>query len=192
MSCSSSSSSLSIVFYSHRINDNSLESERDDCSKTLLALYFHFLLTFFLFIRTNRNQLRSVDFFFSFAFVDIQEREWVSNTTQWIDSFCVLSSEWCAQTSTFSLSLLLILFRLKIFATSRSISDWIFLSNERTSTNDINKHDEYDFKWVRLSWSKISSSSSILCLGRILTDVPCKVCHDNSSGKHYGIFACDG
>jgi hypothetical protein len=29
-------------------------------------------------------------------------------------------------------------------------------------------------------------------LGRILTDVPCKVCHDNSSGKHYGIFACDG
>ena len=30
------------------------------------------------------------------------------------------------------------------------------------------------------------------CLGRILTDVPCKVCHDNSSGKHYGIFACDG
>lgn len=27
---------------------------------------------------------------------------------------------------------------------------------------------------------------------RILTDVPCKVCHDNSSGKHYGIFACDG
>lgn len=29
-------------------------------------------------------------------------------------------------------------------------------------------------------------------LGRILTDVPCKVCRDNSSGKHYGIFACDG
>ncbi len=28
--------------------------------------------------------------------------------------------------------------------------------------------------------------------GRILTDVPCKVCQDNSSGKHYGIFACDG
>ncbi|CAF0944701.1 unnamed protein product [Adineta steineri] len=27
---------------------------------------------------------------------------------------------------------------------------------------------------------------------RILTDVPCRVCHDNSSGKHYGIFACDG
>ena len=28
--------------------------------------------------------------------------------------------------------------------------------------------------------------------GRILTDVPCRVCHDHSSGKHYGIFACDG
>lgn len=29
-------------------------------------------------------------------------------------------------------------------------------------------------------------------LGRILYDVPCKVCSDHSSGKHYGIFACDG
>lgn len=28
--------------------------------------------------------------------------------------------------------------------------------------------------------------------GRILLDVPCKVCADNSSGKHYGIYACDG
>ena len=27
---------------------------------------------------------------------------------------------------------------------------------------------------------------------RILYDVPCKVCTDFSSGKHYGIFACDG
>lgn len=28
--------------------------------------------------------------------------------------------------------------------------------------------------------------------GRILLDVPCKVCGDNSSGKHYAIYACDG
>ncbi|XP_043230610.1 nuclear receptor subfamily 2 group E member 1-like isoform X1 [Amphibalanus amphitrite] len=27
---------------------------------------------------------------------------------------------------------------------------------------------------------------------RILYDIPCKVCQDHSSGKHYGIFACDG
>ena len=28
--------------------------------------------------------------------------------------------------------------------------------------------------------------------GRILMDIPCKVCNDHSSGKHYGIYACDG
>jgi Zinc finger, C4 type (two domains) len=28
--------------------------------------------------------------------------------------------------------------------------------------------------------------------GRILYDIPCRVCQDHSSGKHYGIFACDG
>ncbi|CAG0878949.1 unnamed protein product [Cyprideis torosa] len=27
---------------------------------------------------------------------------------------------------------------------------------------------------------------------RILLDIPCKVCSDYSSGKHYGIYACDG
>ncbi|KAI6177857.1 Nuclear hormone receptor family member nhr-67 [Aphelenchoides bicaudatus] len=28
--------------------------------------------------------------------------------------------------------------------------------------------------------------------GRILLDVPCRVCQDHSSGKHYGIYSCDG
>ncbi|CAB3409901.1 unnamed protein product [Caenorhabditis bovis] len=35
--------------------------------------------------------------------------------------------------------------------------------------------------------SQLSTPSS-----RILLDVPCRVCQDHSSGKHYGIFSCDG
>nr|XP_050856444.1 nuclear receptor subfamily 2 group E member 1 [Vespula vulgaris] len=36
------------------------------------------------------------------------------------------------------------------------------------------------------------TSSKNIVKGRILYDIPCKVCRDHSSGKHYGIFACDG
>ncbi|KAM3726331.1 Nuclear hormone receptor [Dirofilaria immitis] len=37
-----------------------------------------------------------------------------------------------------------------------------------------------------------TSGPSTNSSSRILFDVPCRVCQDHSSGKHYGIFSCDG
>ncbi|XP_075210920.1 nuclear receptor subfamily 2 group E member tailless [Lycorma delicatula] len=42
-----------------------------------------------------------------------------------------------------------------------------------------------------INWLSIRSRQNIT-ESRILYDIPCKVCQDHSSGKHYGIFACDG
>ncbi|TMW48263.1 hypothetical protein DOY81_006656, partial [Sarcophaga bullata] len=45
--------------------------------------------------------------------------------------------------------------------------------------------DIMDQKYNSVRLSPASSS-------RILYHIPCKVCRDHSSGKHYGIYACDG
>ncbi|XP_059221680.1 protein dissatisfaction [Stomoxys calcitrans] len=42
------------------------------------------------------------------------------------------------------------------------------------------------YPWTPSQWRSIT-----ICGDRLL-DIPCKVCGDRSSGKHYGIYSCDG
>ncbi|CAH1406247.1 unnamed protein product [Nezara viridula] len=57
---------------------------------------------------------------------------------------------------------------------------------ENLSINRSVRTIPYDGRWV-------GHETLQHCItGRILYDIPCRVCQDHSSGKHYGIFACDG
>lgn len=67
-----------------------------------------------------------------------------------------------------------------------SIKKKIFFSNKKCMYKELcTKLYIRDF-FLYFIWNIFSVS------GRILYDIPCKVCRDHSSGKHYGIFACDG
>lgn len=52
----------------------------------------------------------------------------------------------------------------------------------------------YEWRYSLLKRLSIHTSDYLLffLLGRILYNIPCSVCHDNSSGKHYSVYACDG
>ncbi|KAK4468128.1 hypothetical protein MN116_008295 [Schistosoma mekongi] len=56
--------------------------------------------------------------------------------------------------------------------------------NEQSFQGATDQQQHQDIK--RIATSTYPTSN------RILLDIPCHVCEDHSSGKHYGIYACDG
>ena len=79
----------------------------------------------------------------------------------------------------------------RLLNTSKWICDWPKRTQHPTASTTTTRRLVSRHLIMHILWAVVFNYAKKF-VGRILYDIPCRVCQDHSSGKHYGIFACDG